>query len=131
MDFFKIFEILSESYRKAIISISACSLIMFPVLYLAFPGFRLLEWYTQLLITTGLSVSYVGVFVSYLVIAIRHSDVFIFSISLLACVAASFFLPYAFGKESSLATFACILIVWFLVFFVACILLKLLSAKKE
>lgn len=131
MDFMKIFEILSDSYKKAILSIVACSLIMYPVLYLAFPSFRNLEWYTQLLISTGISVSYVGVFVSFFINVIKHSDVFILGISLLSCITTSSFLPYVFGYGYSLENLARLMIVCFPFFlFVSFLLSRLLKRDQ-
>ena len=87
MNLESIYLALSESYRKALIAFVACTLIVYPLLYFGLPSFQSLEWYTQILISSGFGISYVGTFACFYIPVMKHSDAFLLSIGLLAGVA--------------------------------------------
>lgn len=102
MNLESIYLALSESYRKALIAFVACTLIVYPLLYFGLPSFQSLEWYTQILISSGFGISYVGTFACFYIPVMKHSDAFLLSIGLLAGVAFSEWIRIAFGNEADL-----------------------------
>lgn len=127
MNLESIYLALSESYRKALIAFVACTLIVYPLLYFGLPSFQSLEWYTQILISSGFGISYVGTFACFYIPVMKHSDAFLLSIGLLAGVAFSEWVRIAFGNEADLKY----CFVRLLVLFSLCFLIFLLISKAN
>ena len=93
---------LALSELPCLIAFVACTLIVYPLLYFGLPSFQSLEWYTQILISSGFGISYVGTFACFYIPVMKHSDAFLLSIGLLAGVAFSEWIRIAFGNEADL-----------------------------
>lgn len=127
MNIESIYLALSESYRKALIAFVACSLIVYPLLYFGLPSFHSLEWYIQILLSSGFGISYVGTFACFFLPVLKRSDVFLLSIGLLAGVAFSEWIRIALGNEADLKH----CFVRLLVIFSLCLLISLLLSKAN
>lgn len=125
MNLESIYLALSESYRKALIAFVACTLIVYPLLYFGLPSFHSLEWYTQILISSGFGISYVGTFACFFLPVMKRSDAFLLSIGLLAGVAFSEWIRIAFGNEADLKyCFVRLLVIFSLGFLISLLLSK-------
>ena len=123
MNLESIYLALSESYRKALIAFVACTLIVYPLLYFGLPSFQSLEWYTQILISSGFGISYVGTFACFYIPVMKHSDAFLLSIGLLAGI--------AFGNEADLKYCFVRLLVLFSLGFLIFLLISKANKSRE
>lgn len=123
MNLESIYLVLSESYRKALIAFVACTLIVYPLLYFGLPSFQSLEWYTQILISSGFGISYVGTFACFYIPVMKHSDAFLLSVALLSIVSLLEWLKILQGSSVQWIHFLTVLtVLFFLGFFLFLIL---------
>lgn len=112
MEIDKILLALSESYRKAVISIIVCALIFYPILFLNMADFKNLDWYVQLLFTSGISTTYVGFYVAWTIFSIKDSNVFLLPIPIIACCGFSDIISWTFNNDATLQGFFCKLLIF-------------------
>ena len=72
MEIEKIFLSLDEGHRKAAIALTLCTLIIYSVLFISVDVFSELEWYTQLLLSLGLSVVYLTCYFALLCLSLAY-----------------------------------------------------------
>jgi hypothetical protein len=90
-----------------------------------------LEWYTQILISSGFGISYVGTFACFYIPVMKHSDAFLLSIGLLAGVAFSEWIRIAFGNEADLKYCFVRLLVLFSLGFLIFLLISKANKSRE
>lgn len=105
MNIDNIFLALNESYRKAIISIIACTLMTYPILYFSIGDFKDFDWYAQLLLASGIASCYIGFYVTWTIAAIKNSDVFLFPIALVATCSLVEVMNWAYTGNCTLLGF--------------------------
>ena len=84
MDFEKIFNSLNEEHRRATLAIIICTLILHSVFYVSSDLYRNLEWYSQIMLSLGISACYVGTFAFILFWLIKPIYLFYLSIPVLS-----------------------------------------------
>ena len=105
MEIEKIFLSLDEGHRKAAIALTLCTLIIYSVLFISVDVFSELEWYTQLLLSLGLSVVYLTCFFAVFILLIMNSYIFYFALLCLSLAYPFCLIPSVLNSDFEITVF--------------------------
>ena len=105
MEIEKIFLSLDEGHRKAAIALTLCTLIIYSVLFISVDVFSELEWYTQLLLSLGLSVVYLTCFFAVFILLIMNSYIFYFALLCLSLAYPFWLIPSVLNSDFEITVF--------------------------
>lgn len=131
MEFEKIFLSLDEGHRKAAIALTLCTLVIYSVLFTSIDIFPKLEWYTQLLLSLGLSVVYLTCFFAVFILLIMNSYIFYFALVCLALPYPFWLIPSVLNSAFEITAFLKPLALCIGVSWVTLLLRNILSRKPD